>query len=89
MVISGCSAGLVAISNTSTGVVVRVISDHEGAPITDLHTARRPAKVGKERGWISRGRIIVYEPSNEMKGAGVSCGNTNNKVHMWSLALSA
>ena len=42
---SGCSYGLVAISNPFTGVVLRVITDHQGAPITDMDTSNKPAKV--------------------------------------------
>ena len=47
VIISGCSDGMVAISNPYTGLVVRVVSDHQGAPITDLHTASKPVKVGR------------------------------------------
>lgn len=36
---SGCSGGLVAISNVSSGLVIRLVSDHQGAPITDLQVA--------------------------------------------------
>ena len=39
MVISGCADGVVAVSNPKSGLVVRVISDHEGAPITDLQSS--------------------------------------------------
>ena len=39
MVISGCADGVVAISNPTSGLVVQVISDHQGAPITDLHSS--------------------------------------------------
>ena len=45
MILSGCSDGLVAVTNALTGMVVRVISDHQGAPITDLHATRRIPKV--------------------------------------------
>ena len=30
---------MVAISNPSSGLVVRMISDHQGAPITDLQAS--------------------------------------------------
>lgn len=39
MVISGCADGVVAVSNPKSGLVVRVISDHEGAPVTDLQSS--------------------------------------------------
>ena len=39
VVISGCADGVVAVSNPSSGLVVWVISDHEGAPITDLQSS--------------------------------------------------
>ena len=45
VILSGCSNGVVAISNPSTGLVVRVITDHQGAPITDLHTSSKPVTV--------------------------------------------
>lgn len=44
-ILSGCSSGVVAISNPSTGLVVRVITDHQGAPICDMHVASKPIKV--------------------------------------------
>ena len=44
-ILSGCSSGMVAISNPSTGLVVRVITDHQGAPINDIHLANKPIKV--------------------------------------------
>lgn len=34
MIISGGSDGLIAVSSPTTGMTVRVISDHKGAPIT-------------------------------------------------------
>ncbi len=34
MILSGGSDGLVAVSSPTTGMTVRVISDHQGAPIT-------------------------------------------------------
>ena len=49
VIISGCSGGMVAISNPSTGLVVHVMSDHQGAPVTDLHTTNKPVKVITER----------------------------------------
>ena len=39
MIISGCAEGMVAVSNSASGLVVRVISDHQGAPITDLQSS--------------------------------------------------
>ena len=45
VILSGCSNGVVAISNPSTGLVVRVITDHQGAPITDMHTSSKPVTV--------------------------------------------
>ena len=45
VLMSGCAAGLVAISNLKSGLVIRVISDHRGAPITDLQTAPKPIQV--------------------------------------------
>ena len=44
---SGCSAGLVAISNLASGLVIRVITDHQGAPITDLQVAPKPIQVSQ------------------------------------------
>ena len=45
VVISGCADGVVAISNPASGLVVRVISDHQGAPITDLQYSTNPLMV--------------------------------------------
>ena len=39
VLISGASDGLVAISSPTTGMTMRVIHDHKGAPITDLQVA--------------------------------------------------
>ena len=39
MVISGAKDGLLAISSPSTGLTVRVLNDHKGAPITCLHVS--------------------------------------------------
>lgn len=36
MVLTGGSDGLIAISSPTTGMTVRVISDHKGAPITNI-----------------------------------------------------
>ena len=48
VIMSGCSAGLVAVSNLSSGLVIRVITDHQGAPITDLQVAPKPIQVRVE-----------------------------------------
>ena len=39
MILSGGSDGLVALSSPTTGMTVRVISDHKGAPITSIDCA--------------------------------------------------
>lgn len=36
MIISGGSDGLIAVSSPTTGMTVRVISDHKGAPISNI-----------------------------------------------------
>ena len=36
MIISGGSDGLIAVSSPTTGMTVRVINDHKGAPITNI-----------------------------------------------------
>lgn len=36
MILSGGEDGLVAVSSPTTGMTVRVIGDHKGAPITCL-----------------------------------------------------
>ena len=36
MILSGSSDGLVAVSSTTTGMTVRVINDHKGAPISRI-----------------------------------------------------
>lgn len=49
---------MVAISNSASGLVVRVITDHQGAPITDIHIAIKPAKVSEFRPTITT-RILL------------------------------
>ena len=39
MILSGDQEGLLAISSPTTGMTVRVISDHQGAPISSIHAA--------------------------------------------------
>ncbi|KAJ8318923.1 hypothetical protein KUTeg_004014 [Tegillarca granosa] len=41
MIISGGSDGLIAISSPTTGMTVRVINDHKGAPITNLDVTNK------------------------------------------------
>ncbi|XP_031569789.1 WD repeat-containing protein 90-like isoform X3 [Actinia tenebrosa] len=41
VILSGASDGIIAISNPSTGLTVRLLNDHKGAPITDLHSTLR------------------------------------------------
>ena len=33
MILSGAEDGLIAVSSSSTGITIRVINDHQGAPI--------------------------------------------------------
>lgn len=37
MILSGGSDGLIAVSSPNTGMTVRVITDHRGAPITNIN----------------------------------------------------
>ena len=39
VIISGAEDGLIAISSPTTGMTVRMLSDHKGAPITDIHAS--------------------------------------------------
>lgn len=39
MIISGAEDGLLAISSPSTGLTVRLLNDHKGAPITCIHVS--------------------------------------------------
>lgn len=45
VLVSGSAEGLIAVSNVSCGLVVRVIQDHRGAPITDLSVAGKSVQV--------------------------------------------
>ncbi|KAK3717349.1 hypothetical protein QZH41_011587, partial [Actinostola sp. cb2023] len=45
VIISGASDGIIAISSPSTGLTVRLLNDHKGAPITDLHSTLRVSSV--------------------------------------------
>ena len=57
--LSGSGDGVIAVSSVSSGLVVRVVQDHRGAPITDLHVAGIPVKVytvcvyEEMGGWVS------------------------------------
>ena len=39
MIVSGGSDGLIALSSPTTGMTVRVLNDHGGAPITCINVA--------------------------------------------------
>ena len=39
VIISGGEDGLLAISSPSTGLTVRLLNDHKGAPITCVHVS--------------------------------------------------
>ena len=41
MIISGGSDGLIAVSSPTTGMTVRVISDHKGAPIINIDVTNK------------------------------------------------
>ena len=41
MIISGGSDGLIAVSSPTTGMTVRVITDHKGAPITNIDVTNK------------------------------------------------
>jgi WD40 repeat protein len=45
MLLSGSGDGMLAVSSVSSGLVVRVIQDHHGAPITDLCVASNPVQL--------------------------------------------
>lgn len=45
VLLSGGADGVIAVSNVSCGLVVRVVQDHQGAPITDLSIASRPVQL--------------------------------------------
>ena len=44
MILSGGSDGLIAVSSPTTGMTVRVVSDHKGAAITNLDVTFRQVK---------------------------------------------
>ena len=52
MILSGAADGLVAISSPTTGITVRVVSDHKGAPISCLDVTF--LQVGVKCGELSR-----------------------------------
>ena len=61
MILSGDMDGLVAISNSHNGVVLCMITEHKGIPITDLSVARRSTQVTVVIGF--HGDIIVMVAS--------------------------
>lgn len=44
MILSGGSDGLIAVSSPTTGMTVRVISDHKGAPITNIDVTNKQVR---------------------------------------------
>ena len=45
VLLSGCEAGLVMVTNVMTGVVLRRVSDHSGAPITGIDIKKELVQV--------------------------------------------
>ena len=45
VLLAGSGEGVVAASSVTSGLVVKVIQDHRGAPVTDLTVAGRPVQV--------------------------------------------
>lgn len=70
-VLSGDKDGLVAVSHSRTGMTFRVLSDHQGAPISTICVTRKEVKQPQEpgsRGWGvgGAGPILAegtYQPS--------------------------
>ena len=48
VIISGAEDGLLAISSPATGMTVRMLNDHKGAPITDLHVSTHKVSIHKD-----------------------------------------
>ena len=48
VIISGAEDGLLAISSPATGMTVRILNDHKGAPITDLHVSSHKVSICKD-----------------------------------------
>ncbi|XP_022092508.1 WD repeat-containing protein 90-like isoform X1 [Acanthaster planci] len=47
VVLSGGTDGIIAVSSPTTGMTMRVINDHRGAPITDMHvTSNQDVELG-------------------------------------------
>ena len=82
MIFSGCADGLVAVSNASTGMVVRVISDHQGAPITDLHTTRRIPKVPSASLINLLSRVTSHSGKNEFRVSRVTSHSGKNEFRV-------
>lgn len=59
MIISGGSDGLIAVSSPTTGMTVRVISDHKGAPITNIDVTTRQVSP-KVRTFILVNQVPVF-----------------------------
>ena len=45
VLLTGSEEGMVAVSSVSSGLVLRMIQDHRGAPVTDLCVASRALQV--------------------------------------------
>ena len=65
VIVSGCADGVVAISSPMSGLVVRVISDHQGAPITDIQSSSNPLMVCMSFEYIALGLIPLFHMETE------------------------
>ena len=80
MIISGCADGMVAISNPATGLVVRVISDHQGAPITNLQSSLKPLMV------LHCGMVILPTTLMPYTCFSVQLPSLGVESHLWLVA---
>lgn len=93
MLLSGSADGVIAVSNVSCGLVVRVVQDHQGVPITDLNIASRPVQVGGSSATkfiISEERLLLHTVSQQLSSLGVEgvqlwlAASGDRRVSLWS-----
>lgn len=65
VILTGSGEGVVAASSVASGLVVKVIHDHRGAPVTDLSVAATPAQVRLGVCTREKGRLEIEKERGE------------------------
>ena len=81
VLLTGSGEGVVAVSSVTSGLVVKVIQDHRGAPVTDITVAGRPVQVRGREGFENEKVQAAYKRSllHSLKKL---CGKPEYKKYM-------